>query len=228
MCVRLPVRGREIKRRSSTDASFSCGRVSVLTFRPGTSVVLEGVDGAGKTTQRRALQAARWAGRPPLCAHMPSGLVQFTHSIYDLVEKSRIESPLARQLLHLSAHAESIQALQSAKRDTGLILDRWWWSTVAYGWFGGLAAPVTEEKFFGAVDMVWGGFSADVVFMFMTSRTVVSDDLARVSQGYRWLAERNPRIAVEVPAADPETTTRFLLNELQRRGIVDDGGNDFG
>ena len=39
-----------------------------------------------------------------------------------------------------STHAENINALVQARRRCGVVLDRWWWSTVAYGWFGGRLA----------------------------------------------------------------------------------------
>src|SRR5437868_1252792 len=117
----------------------------MMRLRPGSLVVLEGLDKTGKTTQRKELAAAPWDPPTPLVTHMPSGLAELTEAIYQATEHHEIASPLARQLLHLACHAENLPALAEARQERGVILDRWWWSTVAYGWFGGLRSELSEE-----------------------------------------------------------------------------------
>lgn len=99
-----------------------------MRMRPGSLVVLEGLDRTGKTTQRDALTALPWDPPVPLITHMPSGLTSLTEAIYRTTEKHKINSPLARQLLHLTCHAENLPALRTAREQRGVILDRWWWS----------------------------------------------------------------------------------------------------
>ncbi|MEU0880134.1 hypothetical protein ABZ345_16160 [Lentzea sp. NPDC005914] len=184
--------------------------------------MLEGLDRAGKTTQRDRLKSLDWCVPEPVFAHMPSGLTQLTEGIYRLTEDTAISSPLARQLLHLACHAENMPALTRARGAGGLILDRWWWSTVAYGWFGGRLAEVgmTETAFFGLIDAVWSQQRADMVFLFTTP--YVEDALNRddVRRGYAHLAAQYSNITVTVPATEPDEVTEFLLEHLSAAGLL--------
>lgn len=191
-----------------------------MRLRPGTLVVLEGLDRTGKTTQREALQAAGWDSPAPVVTHMPSGLTELTRAIYETTERQEITSALARQLLHLACHAENLPALAEARRERGVILDRWWWSTVAYGWFGGLGDHLNENAFLGAIDMVWGGFDADVLFLFLETYADDSHNLSTVADGYRSLAVAHPDIVVGVPPGSEASTTAFLFEELKRRDLT--------
>jgi thymidylate kinase len=193
-----------------------------LALRVGSLIVLEGLDRSGKSTQRARLADLDWVEPKPTFAHMPSGLTALTRNIYSLTESEEITSPLARQLLHLACHAENMPALTAARRQ-GLVLDRWWWSTVAYGWFaGGLAAAgVSAEVFFGMIDTVWQTQPADVVFLFTTP--FENDELNRndVRRGYESLADQYSNIAVRVPPITPADTTGFLCAELRARGLLE-------
>ncbi len=191
-----------------------------MRLQPGALVVLEGLDRTGKTTQRDALESASWNPPAPLVTHMPSGMTALTKAIYEITEKQKIASPLARQLLHLACHAENLPLLAQTRLERGIVLDRWWWSTVAYGWFGGLLDKSSQEAFFGAIEMVWAGFEADIVFLFLATYEEDDSNGSTVVDGYRWLAARNPSIVVEVPAGPQDSTTAFLLDELKRRGLI--------
>jgi len=190
-------------------------------LRPGALVVLEGLDGTGKTTQRQALAAASWDEPEPLVTHMPSGLTQLTGAIYRITEDHPISSPLTRQLLHLACHAENLPMLRESRNERGIILDRWWWSTVAYGWFGGLRNQLAEEDFFRAIRLVWDGFNADVVFCFLQTHEQDDHNVEAVVEGYRWLAGRHPDVVVQVPHGSKAETTAFLLDQLEQRHLVD-------
>jgi dTMP kinase len=127
-----------------------------LYFRAGSLVVFEGLDRSGKSTQLKRLSVLNWATPGPKFIHLPSGATTLTESIYSLTENDNIASPLARQLLHLACHAENIVPISNARTQHGLFLDRWWWSTVAYGWYAGhLAANVSESAFFGVIESIW-------------------------------------------------------------------------
>jgi dTMP kinase len=192
-----------------------------MKLRPGTLVILEGLDRTGKTTQRDALAAAPWGKPEPIVTHMPSGLSHLTEAIYRITEDHQISSPLTRQLLHLACHAENLPILRESRDERGIILDRWWWSTVAYGWFGGLRDQLAEEDFFGAISLVWNGFDADVVFCFLQTYEHDSHNLDSVREGYHWLAERHADVTVEVPSLSQAETTGFLLDQLERRHLID-------
>lgn len=194
-------------------------------MRPGSLAVLEGLDRTGKSSQRRRLAAMDWAEPSPVFAHMPSGLTQLTERIYRLTEDQPIDSALARQLLHLACHAENMTALSEARQQRGVILDRWWWSTVAYGWYAGnlAASGLTESMFLGLINAVWRDQVADVVFVFTTPYEDDALNRDQVRAGYAALVEQHHEVAVTVPASDRDETTGFLLAQLQGRGLLVDG-----
>lgn len=181
-------------------------KISRMRLAPGSLVVFEGLDRTGKSTQINRLQQLTWTEPAPAFVHMPSGLTELTQSIYQLTENESISSPLARQLLHLACHAENIEALSAACGAGGAVLDRWWWSTVAYGWYGGQlgALGVEHTAFFGMIDAVWRAHRADVVLLFLTPYQ--RDELNRdaVRHGYTRLAAQHPALTVEVPAGSPD------------------------
>lgn len=196
--------------------------MTALQLRPGTLIVLEGLDRSGKSTQIERLSALDWAAPRPAFTHLPSGMTDLTGSIYSLTERNQINSPLARQLLHLACHAENIGPIADVRARHGLFLDRWWWSTVAYGWYGaGLAGTgLKEPVFFGLIESVWAAHQADVVFLFMTphERDLLNRDAVR--SGYAALAEEHQAVTVAVPAANPEKTTEFILTSLRARELL--------
>ncbi len=193
-----------------------------LQLRPGSLIVFEGLDRAGKSTQIKRLSALDWTVPAPGFVHMPSGMTDLTRNIYSLTENSQISSPLARQLLHLACHAENVGPIADARARHGLFLDRWWWSTVAYGWYGaGLAGSgLNESVFFGLIESVWLAQQADVVFLFMAPHE--SDRLNRdeVRNGYAALAEAHEAMTIVVPSAGPEETTGFILASLRARKLL--------
>lgn len=193
-----------------------------LHLRPGSLIVFEGLDRSGKSTQIKRLSALDWAAPGPRFTHMPSGLTDLTRDIYPLTENRQISSPLARQLLHIACHAENIGPIADARARHGLFLDRWWWSTVAYGWYGaGLArSGLSESVFFGLIESVWSAQQAEVVFLFMTPHE--NDRLNRdeVRGGYAALAAEHEGITVAVPPVGPEETTEFILADLRARDLL--------
>jgi dTMP kinase len=193
-----------------------------LQLRPGSLIVLEGLDRSGKSTQVKRLSALDWAVPWPGFTHMPSGMTDLTGAIYSLTENSQISSPLARQLLHIACHAENIEPIADAAARHGLFLDRWWWSTVAYGWYGaGLARTGMEKSaFFGLIESVWSTHRADVVFLFMTPYEHDCLNRDEVRSGYAALAAEHEAITIAVPPASPEETTEFILASLRARDVL--------
>lgn len=193
-----------------------------LRLRPGSLIVFEGLDRSGKSTQIKRLSALDWAKPGPRFTHMPSGMTNLTRDIYALTENAQITSPLARQLLHVACHAENIGPIADARTRYGLFLDRWWWSTVAYGWYGaGLArSGLSKSVFFGLIESVWSAQQADMVFLFMTPHENDLLNRDEVRSGYAALAAEREAITVAVPSADPEEITDFILASLRARELL--------
>jgi thymidylate kinase len=193
-----------------------------MKLRRGSFVVLEGLDKTGKSTQRQVLEDAHWESPAPLVTHMPSGLQNCSRDIYRITEENTIGSPLARQLLHLACHAENLPELRAAREQRGLILDRWWWSTMAYGWYGGLRSSIGEKAFQEVIDLVWSGLNADVVFLFLTPLKIDTNNHPEVEEGYRALARKYDDLVVAVPKGSPHEVSMFIQNELRSRSLAVD------
>lgn len=206
-------------------ASSLIAEMGSVALRPGAVVVFEGIDKAGKSTQ---LDLLRDAVDPASTAfvHMPSGLADFTRRLYRVLETKAPASALARQLAHLSCHSESIDDLIAAAERGALVLDRWWWSTLAYGLYANPdSLGIAEETFRTLIDQVWHRIEADVVFLFLTAHAPDENNVPGVKEGYEAIAVASDRDRVVlVPAMSEEETHDFVISELGRRGLVLDDG----
>jgi dTMP kinase len=111
----------------------------------GNLIVFEGPRESGKTSLSKALYAdlrgnnhtnknILWFSFP---GRTPGTLGNLVYSLHHHPESylQQIPTPLALQLLHLSAHVDNIQATLNTALSEGatVILDRFWWSTWVYG-----------------------------------------------------------------------------------------------
>ncbi|WP_431891382.1 hypothetical protein [Cellulosimicrobium funkei] len=193
-----------------------------LTLAPGSLIVLEGLDKTGKSTQSDALRGI-FDATTTSHVHMPSGVTAFAKDTYDLLESAE-RSPangVAKQLAHLACHAETIPHLQHLLTTGSVVLDRWWWSTFAYGWFTGdiPAVGITEAAFRNLVDSIWSPVTASVVFLFDKPYQTDPNNADPVLDGYRQLAASFAN-TVHVPQGEPAEITRLLLSELHRRELI--------
>lgn len=196
---------------------------NLITLRHGTVVVLEGLDKTGKSTQVTALENALDPAGTAF-AHMPSGLTTFSADVYKLLEDPdrRPRSGVAQQLAHLACHAENMPSLAEQLKTRALLLDRWWWSTLAYGWYGGPVrdAGFTRDSFEELIHRVWAPIVPSVIFVFDTPREEDSNNLTGVAEGYAVLLAANTDTAVQIPDLNEYDTTQFILDELRRRGLT--------
>lgn len=174
-----------------SSSSSLCTSSSPLTLSAGSVVVFEGLDRAGKSTQLdRMKQAIDPAGTT--FVHMPSGFSGFTIGVYGLLEDTHKAptDPLARQLAHLSCHSESMPMLVEKASTGALVLDRWWWSTLAYGWHsrGGTDLSIDEHTFRTLIEAIWAPICADVVFLFTHAYEADNNNVDGVSNGLLVLA----------------------------------------
>ncbi|TFV88117.1 hypothetical protein E4P40_10445 [Blastococcus sp. CT_GayMR20] len=192
-----------------------------LALKLGKLVVFEGLDRAGKSTQRDLLESVLDAGSTTF-AHMPSGFTDFTRRLYRLLETKPPVRPLARQLAHLSCHSESIEELIDSTRRGALVLDRWWWSTLAYGWYAtGGELGLSEATFRSLVNEVWGSVEADLVFLFLHAHLSDVNNADGVKEGYEAIAAADPDRVVIVPPMSASDTHDFIITELRQRGLLE-------
>lgn len=195
------------------------------SLKPGTLIVLEGLDKTGKSTQTNAL---RQALDRALTAHvhMPSGLSAFTDETYSMLESGyrAPASGVAKQLAHLSCHAESVPRINELLATQAVVLDRWWWSTMAYGWYSGdlPAAGITEPTFRNLIESIWSPLNASVVFLFDKTYEDDANNSDPILNGYHQLAKAHQEITVRVPQGEPSSVTTFLMDALRDRELLAD------
>ena len=192
------------------------------TLAPGSVVIFEGLDKAGKSTQLELLQS-RLSSSHALFAHMPSGLTDFSRQMYSLLEESAPNSGLARQLAHLSCHSENIaQLVEATEMGRPIVLDRWWWSTMAYGWFSGEVphTGLSEQSFRELINTIWAPITASIVFLFLAPRETDENNVDGVADGYRELAAQDASNVVEVPMLPPRQTHLFIVDKLSEALLI--------
>ena len=188
-------------------------------------MVFEGLDRTGKSTQVDLLRDAL-VPDSAVIAHMPTGFVRFTERVYAALEGETAEekpsSGLAQQLAHLACHAESIGRLTEAVTSKGLVLDRWWWSTLAYGWYGGSVeqSGLSEASFRELIDTIWSPISPSIVFVFLESHQLDSNNTQRVMAGYRALINQHPDLAVVIPSGTEGEAHDKVVETLLGRNLV--------
>lgn len=158
-------------------------------IKPAQLIVFEGLDAAGKTTQAQFFEG----GQDILVSHQPSGAPGIGKQIYQLTEGVIGLNPTARQFLHLACHAqhwqdELLPALNAGKT---VVLDRFWWSTVAYGYFDGKVANgrMDPQEFIDLVRLPMPPHLVpDILFYFNKPYAEDRHNTERLVRGYEWLA----------------------------------------
>jgi dTMP kinase len=194
-----------------------------LALRRGTVVVFEGLDKAGKSTQLDLLRAVLDPSKV-VFAHMPSGFTEFTRTVYKALE-SRDERPtsgLSQQLAHLACHAESIESLREAAESKSLVLDRWWWSTLAYGWFGGSVeqSGLSIQNFRELIDAIWKPIHSSLNFVFLEPYQIDGNNNEGVDAGYRALLKESGHSSITVPGRGADDIHSFIMTALEERDLL--------
>jgi thymidylate kinase len=109
---------------------------------PGQLLIFEGPDGTGKTTLSHRLvewltsqgHHARYVSSP---GRIEGSLGELVYNLHHSPEGYGLRSitPAAKQLLHVAAHIDALHSTIIPALESGeiVVMDRFWWSTVAYG-----------------------------------------------------------------------------------------------
>ncbi len=196
-------------------------------IKSGQLIVFEGLDAAGKTTQAEFFMG----GSDVLVSHQPSGAPGIGKQIYQLTEGTIELNPTARQFLHLACHAqhwqdELLPALASGK---SVLLDRFWWSTVAYGYFDGEVANgrMTPQEFMDMVQLTMPSrLKPSIVFYFNSPYAEDRHNTERLVRGYEWLASylshpNNIQYPIyRVPMGNMKEVHTWIMGVLKEEGIL--------
>lgn len=143
----------------------------------GHLVVFEGVDGVGKTTLVNRVAAILAARLAKVEVHSFPGdksgtLGELVYRVHQGAALSHPVHPLSLQMLHVAAHLDSIVNRILPDLDAGtVLLDRYWWSTFAYGVCANLD-PVDLETILGLEKRYWGGTRPTIAFMVQRTNDV--------------------------------------------------------
>jgi dTMP kinase len=124
-------------------------------------IVLEGIDGCGKSTQVERLdRALRERGIIPLRLREPGGTVLGEQVRALLLDKATEACPTAELFGYLTARAQLCHVVMApalARGDT-ILLDRFWYSTMAYQAYG---LGLDPQRVRAAIELTVGGVRAD-------------------------------------------------------------------
>jgi dTMP kinase len=193
-------------------------------------VTFEGLDGSGKTTQKRLLQERLEAdGREVLATREPGG-TELGERIRDLVLRGGEVVPWAEALLYAASRAQHVEEVIRPALALGatVVSDRYVDSSVAYQGAGrGLGLDRVLDLNLVAVD----GLLPDRTFLLQLDPSAAASRIARehdrleregdefrrrVDAGYRELAARFPERIVVLDATRPAEELAEEIHEALR------------
>jgi thymidylate kinase len=168
-------------------------------MNPGKLIVFEGPDGVGKTTLATGL-AERLSAAGIKCNYFSfpgregGTLGRLVYDVHHDPNKFGIAGlePTSLQMLHIAAHVDAIERSIRPLIRSGnhVILDRYWWSTIAYGAVGG-SNQESIERMVSAERIHWGTIVPSVVFLLERTKTEIDNPThSRLSTSYRTIATR--------------------------------------
>lgn len=171
---------------------------------PGRLIVFEGWDGSGKSTLAKICcdllnnqgKQARYVAFP---GQTGGTLGLHIHRVHHDPACAGINCihPASLQVLHIAAHIDGIEStiLPALDRGEWVILDRFWWSTRAYGIASGVS-PQALDMMMELELLYWRSVRPSVVFYISRPSTtsVLRDEFQkRVSAEYERLVQRESR-----------------------------------
>lgn len=182
-----------------------------ISYNPsGKLFVFEGSDGVGKSTiAEKVTENLRERGADVLLLSFPGreprSLGKLVYEVHHDAKLFGIDSvsPTSLQILHVAAHVECIekQILPSLYANKTIILDRCWWSTIAYGMAAGIPKNVLDAMI--SLEMaVWGKVKPGKLFLITRNEPfraeLSSDQWSRVCNAYETLAQKEKQIPISV------------------------------
>ena len=194
-------------------------------------IVFEGPDGCGKTTLAISLvKALNRRGYPAEYFSFP-GQEEGTlgKAVYEIHHNQPFKQPLnptSLQLLHVAAHIDCIQRRITPllKQRCIVILDRYWWTTWAYGRASGVPEKLLQ-KMIDLEETYWDGVRPNFVLLPTRSGTDENSSAKGIKIEYEQLASRecelHPVVAVDNNGSVEDSVEAILCQLL---GLHDESG----
>ena len=195
------------------------GENGMIRLVRGSTIVFEGLDATGKSTQIERLRA-RVVGASTEFVHMPTGFDAFAAALRRTLEdpNTKPRHALAKQLAHLACHAESMPDLVRIRSEGALVLDRWWWSTIAYGWNVFTDSSLSRSTFEELVTSIWLPVPADQIFLFLSPHKDDANNDPAIVGKYRELANEAAVFELGIMTEDQAHTA--VVDQLLDRGLA--------
>ncbi len=190
-------------------------------------VIFEGVDGTGKTSLSRALVAYYRERRPEMTVFhdafpgarpgtLGEWVYRFHHGTARDAPKLDGIDPVARQLLHVAAHVDTIRSqimpiLTNPEGGT-VILDRYWWSTYAYS--RPYLSPEQALAILEPERVFWREMQPPVAVYLTRQRTLKPDELDQPH--HQQLAAYYGEIVAQ------ERATGMVIHEIANNGTFEE------
>jgi thymidylate kinase len=186
--------------------------------------VFEGPDDVGKTTIIKEVEKRlHMAGQAYACLSFPgkeqgtlgAHVYKLHHELayYDVTQLS----PLSLQLLHVAAHIDTIEQriLPLIREGKTILLDRYWWSTWAYGIAAKVPAPQLDA-IIAIEKLVWLGVVPASLFLLSRQQSLAPHTLVDAYKDLvRQESDNYPVIAIK-----NEDTVDSIADEITRRVLA--------
>lgn len=186
-----------------------------------TVIVLEGADGAGKSTLTEHIaQGLRNIGHKCRVASfpgkIPGSIGELVYRIHHDPRKEGIDkiSNTSLQALHIAAHIDFLERIRIEPKSL-LLLDRFWWSTIVYGQVAKankevIATLVSAEK------ILWKKYRVIVVLVSGNSQAIdpTTNKLVREYKKLARLEKSSQPIVHHLNRAPIENSAKILLKSL--------------
>ena len=203
-------------------------------------ISLEGLEGAGKTTQSQKLQQLLTArGREVTLLREPGGTAFGEHLRHSILHSPTPLEPIAEAYLFASSRAQLLREHllpQLAKPHQAVIVDRYYDSSVAYQGFGLELGAETIEAIHHTYPLHYLPhitFYLDIPLAMSSSRLQVRGKkkdyfeslspafFARVAKGFNWCAKHYPQRVIRIPGDDSaHTIAEKIAHTLQQKNHV--------
>ncbi len=185
-------------------------------------IVFEGVDGVGKTTiAKLVVQQLTSEGKDIVYESFPgkaSGtLGRFVYDLHHSNLHSSID-PTSMQLLHIAAHIDAIENRIKPLLQNGIavVLDRYWWSTLAYG----VVFGANRQSLDAMIDVElkhWDGIQPD--FLFYINREMTFESASDLEQSRNLEIEYNLLIKATLKQFEIEIVNNKTIQDTVEKAF---------
>lgn len=188
--------------------------------------VFEGIDNVGKTTIIKALKGrlCKEKGRKCATVAFPGNEERTLGAlVYDIHhhEKKYFDCSIndtSLQLLHVAAHIDLIQRklMKEYSSSKIIMMDRFWWSTYAYGLSGALESDVISAVL--APELIyWEKININKIFLLERKdreKDYETEKDSLIMQNYRDLARKEPKCQIINNDGSLEETINMIFNKI--------------